>query len=144
MQLNRRVEYALMALKYMDEQSGLSDCSCSSSSLISAKKISESLKTPQELTARIMQVLSQKEFITSIHGPQGGYRLQKDLSKISILDLIEALEGPMVLVKCQDKEYGCSISSTCGISNPLDKLNQRIQHLYKETSVLEMIRDSTP
>ncbi|HPI39388.1 MAG TPA: Rrf2 family transcriptional regulator [Pseudobdellovibrionaceae bacterium] len=141
MQLNRRVEYALMALKFMDDQKKSSENSTTAPGLISAKKIADTLKTPYELTARIMQTLSQKDFIDSIQGQQGGYRIQKDLSKISVFDLIEALEGPMALVKCQDKEHQCSISSTCNILHPLEKLNQRVQKLYQNTSLLEVIRD---
>lgn len=138
MQLNRRVEYALMALKFLED---LKDSSSSNiHGLVSAKKIADSLGTPYELTARIMQTLSQKEFIISIQGQQGGYRIQKDLSKISVFDLIEAIEGPMALVKCQEKDPHCAISATCNISNPLEKLNQRVQQLYQNTSLEDVIR----
>lgn len=51
--------------------------------------------------------------ITSSRGPKGGYAIARPSDQITILEIVAALEGPVVLVDCLDKSESCQQTSAC-------------------------------
>jgi Rrf2 family protein len=130
--INRKLEYALMALKYMSQKIP--------GELTSAKEVSDFFRTPFDATARVMQQMAQKSgILRAEYGASGGYQITKDLAKISIHDLVEIIEGPTALVKCLHKEIPCEIQGTCNIVSPIASLNQRLTEFYKGVSLKELL-----
>jgi Rrf2 family nitric oxide-sensitive transcriptional repressor len=130
--INRKLEYALMALKYMSQKIP--------GELTTAKEVSDSFHTPFDATARVMQQMTQRgSILRAEYGVNGGYQINKDLAKISIQDLIEIVEGPTALVKCLHKEDPCEIQDTCNILSPVSLLNQRLTEFYKNLSLKELL-----
>ena len=78
--INRKVEYALIALKHMRGKAP--------GELTSAKEISSIYGSPFDVTARVMQVLTQKNILRSEQGAHGGYQITKDLNRVSVYDLM--------------------------------------------------------
>jgi Rrf2 family protein len=135
--INRKLEYALMALKHMSQKIP--------GELTSAKEVSDSFHTPFDATARVMQQMAQKEngLLRAEYGANGGYQINKDLARVSILDLIEMIEGPTALVKCVNAENSCDIKGTCNISSPLQTLNDRLNDFYQNLSLKELLLEKT-
>lgn len=135
--INRKLEYALMALKYMSKKIP--------GELTTAKEVSDSFRTPFDATARVMQQMAQKGgILRSEYGASGGYQITKDLAKVSIQDLIDIIEGPTALVKCLHKEGEegrCDIKDTCNILSPVKYLNQKLSDFYKGISLKEVLLD---
>lgn len=130
--INRKLEYALMALKYMSQKIP--------GELTSAKEVSDAFHTPFDATARVMQQMAQKGgILRAEYGANGGYQITKDLAKISIHDLIEIVEGPTALVKCLHKEAPCEIKGTCNIVSPVTTLNHKLTDFYKSVSLKELL-----
>jgi len=134
--INRKLEYALMALKHMSGKIP--------GELTSAKEVSDSYHTPFDATARVMQQMAQKGgILRAEYGVNGGYQITKDLAKISIHDLVEIIEGPTALVKCLHKEAPCEIQGTCNIVSPITNLNQKLTEFYKGVSLKELLVERT-
>lgn len=130
--VHRKVEYALMALKHMIHKVP--------GELTTAKEIAETYQTPFDATARVMQVMAQKSWLKAEHGAFGGYQITRDLTKVSILDLIESILGPMEIAKClQKKDDSCEIKTTCNIATPMSVLNQRLIDFYKSINIRELL-----
>ncbi|MFS4458778.1 RrF2 family transcriptional regulator [Bdellovibrio sp. HCB2-146] len=130
--INRKVEYALMALKYMSQKIP--------GELTSAKEVSDAFHTPFDATARVMQQMASKGgILRAEYGASGGYQITKDLAKISMHDLVEIIEGPTALVKCLHKEGPCEIQGTCNIVSPVTTLNQKLIEFYKGLSLKELL-----
>ncbi|AHZ85827.1 Rrf2 family transcriptional regulator [Bdellovibrio bacteriovorus] len=130
--INRKLEYALMALKYMSQKIP--------GELTTAKEVSDSFHTPFDATARVMQQMAQKGgILRAEYGANGGYQITKDLAKVSIHDLVEVIEGPTALVKCLHKEAPCEIQGTCNIVSPITALNDRLTDFYKSLSLKELL-----
>ncbi|WP_409478451.1 RrF2 family transcriptional regulator [Pseudobdellovibrio sp. HCB154] len=134
MKLNKKVEYALMALKHfseLDHQEGTVQAT------VSAKDIAEANHSPAEVTARVLQTLSSHGILKAEYGLHGGYRLAKDLSKVSVYDLVTIVDGSTNLAKCiSDKE--CDLLKNCTIVSPVENLNKKVQDFYKSISVEEV------
>ncbi|MBO9668635.1 MAG: Rrf2 family transcriptional regulator [Bdellovibrio sp.] len=134
--INRKLEYALMALKYMSQKIP--------GELTSAKEVSDAFHTPFDATARVMQQMAQKGgILRAEYGANGGYQITKDLAKVSIHDLIEVIEGPTALVKCLHKEVPCEIQGTCNIVSPVTNLNHKLTDFYKSVSLKDLLVERT-
>lgn len=132
--LNKKTEYALMALKYFYEKS-----KDANAGLISAKEVSEATHAPFEVIARVLQVLSSRGILKAEYGVSGGYQLVKELTDVSVLQLIEILEGSKELTKCLGPENECELLSQCSILAPVKKLNQKVKQFYGSISLAEVL-----
>ncbi|MEK6554068.1 MAG: Rrf2 family transcriptional regulator, partial [Bdellovibrionota bacterium] len=65
--MNRKVEYALMALKFMSSKEA--------GQLTSVKEICQSTGAPFDATSRVMQLMAQKKILKAEMGAQGGYQI---------------------------------------------------------------------
>jgi Rrf2 family nitric oxide-sensitive transcriptional repressor len=131
--LNRKLEYALIALKH------LSQTSATDKKLTSAKEISLTYVVPFDVVSRVLQILNQNGIVKSIQGVQGGYHLQKSLEEISLHDLVELIEGPVELVKCLGTEHQCEIKGSCNIISPIQALNHRVTDFYKTIKLSDLV-----
>jgi Rrf2 family protein len=130
--INRKVEYALIALKHMRARAP--------GELTSAKEISALYGSPFDATARALQVLAQKGVLKSEQGAHGGYQITRDLSRVSLYELIEMILGPVGVAKClHEGEGACEIRGTCNIVSPVQALNRRLVDFYKGLSVGELL-----
>jgi Rrf2 family protein len=131
--LNRRVEYSLMALKFLNSKPF---------DKVTAKEVAEQLHTSFEVVARVLQVLAQKGILISEQGASGGYRLVQNLDQLSLHQLVEHIEGPSSVVKCISEVGVCEIQDSCNIVPPMKALNEKVNNFYKTISVLDLIQET--
>lgn len=106
--------------------------------LTSAKEVSEKTGCPFDATARVLQRMAQHGILRSEHGASGGYVIIRDLPKLSLLELMSLILGPISTAKCQDT--GCDLEPTCNIVSPVSVLNRKYQEFYQSISVGELLR----
>ena len=135
--LHRRLEYALMALRFLDERSK-EDVAIEN--LTTAKEIAENYSIPFDVVARVLQQMAQKGLLKSTQGINGGYSLATDLKKENLFNLIEIVQGKVGIAKCMHSPGPCEIAKTCQIASPVHKLNSRLIEFYRGQKLLELIR----
>lgn len=128
--MNRKIEYALMSLKFMSRKRP--------GELTSVKEICSETGCPFDATSRVMQQMTSSGILRSEQGAHGGYQIIKDLSRVSMRDLMETFLGPMAVVKCL-KSSICDLEDGCNIKSPVAELNSRMAQFYEELSVLEIL-----
>lgn len=133
MKLNKKIEYALMSLKALQN--------ISSAEKLSAKDIADQIHAPFDVIARVLQVLAQKNFLDVERGVQGGYRIGKNLHELSLKDLMEVIEGPITAVKCQDHQSYCEIQKNCTILSPMNRLSLKMSDFYQNIKLSELLGD---
>ena len=84
LKITRKVEYALIALRHLQQMER--------GQLSSAKSMALEYGIPQELLAKILQKLSKEKIISSVKGPTGGYKISKDPSTVNMTKFFEILE----------------------------------------------------
>ncbi len=129
--MNKKMEYALMALKHISAKA--------ETELTSAKEVSDQMHIPFEVTARVLQALSSRGLLKAEYGASGGYLLARSLNDVSIHDLSEMLEGHLALTKCLGNDDPCEISETCNITSPISNLNKKVQEFYRSVSLSEVL-----
>src|SRR5947209_20589472 len=89
--LSKKSDYGLIALKHLAMHADES---------ISAREIAAHYHIPAELLAKVLQKLARKGLLVSQQGTNGGYVLARDPARISIVDVVEAVEGPISINTC--------------------------------------------
>jgi Rrf2 family protein len=87
MKLNQTIAYAVAAMTYMASQPA--------GSLVSNTTLSKATKAPQRYLLQILRKLVNAGVLNSVRGVQGGYRLAKPANKIVLLEIVEAVDGPI-------------------------------------------------
>ena len=77
---------------------------------IDAKTLSEEISVTQRFTLKILHKLVQKDFVKSYKGVQGGYKLNASPDKITLKDVIELIDGPIVISRCLETNESCSMN----------------------------------
>lgn len=134
--IHRKVEYALMALKHMRGKA--------QGERTTVKEIATTYGCPHDVTARVLQALAGRGVLNSEQGLHGGYCIAKDLTRVSLGEVLETILGPIEVARCLHEsestaEPSCDLRSTCNIVSPIQTLNRRLTEFYRSLSVAELI-----
>jgi Rrf2 family protein len=88
--------------------------------------------------AKILQKLVKAGLLHSQHGMNGGYTLARDAGSISAFEVIRAIDGPLFITSCISVRGECGQSDRCTIREPLRRVNQSIEDVLKNITILEM------
>ena len=133
LKLTRKADYGLIAMKHL-----AADLPPASAS---AKEIADRYGMPLPLLSKVLQKLTRSGFLQSEHGANGGYRLARDPRQISALEVIRAIDGPVILTSCVTGHKPCGQSGTCTVREPLARVHQGILGLLEKMSISDMARD---
>ena len=96
---------------------------------LSAAQIAAALSVSESHLAKVLQRLARAGLVRSVRGPNGGYTLAKASDKITLLDVYEAVEGPLSTNDCLLGVPICS-GRTCIFGGLVKKLNTEVkEHL---------------
>ena len=136
LRLSKKAEYALMALKDL--------ASRSETEAASAREIASRYGIPVELMAKVLQRLARRKLLVSQHGTRGGYLLGRPAAKIAVADVIEAIDGPVMVTACTTSDDDCEQYATCNIRDPLWRIKDQIVRALTSYSLKELAADEQP
>ena len=108
--------------------------------LTSAKEVASQTGTSFDVVAQVMRALAQHGLLRSEQGPQGGYTIIRDLQRVSVLELMEMIEGPVNVAKCLHENTQCELQSSCNIQSPIEMLNRKLTDFYRDLKVAELLK----
>lgn len=134
LKINKKVEYALMALKFMADKNDYSP-------LVSAREICDAFHTPFDTTAKVMQVMNNHDILKSVKGIKGGYSLNKNLSDITYMELVLMIEGRLDVGRvCTNHKGTCELIAKCNISTPVENLNKKLNTFLENLTLAELLQ----
>jgi len=134
LKLTKKADYGLIAVKHL-AMSGRAGAA-------SAKEIADAYGMPLPLLAKILQKLTKSGLLVSLPGSSGGYKLAKRPEKISALEVIHAIDGPIILTTCFTAHGRCDQSDKCTVREPLRKVHEAIIDLLGKITISEMAGES--
>ncbi len=134
LKLTKKTDYGLIALRHL---------AVSPRGTASAKEIADAYGIPLPLLAKVLQKLTRSKLTQSVAGTNGGYKLARDAGSISALEVIRAIDGPIILTSCFT-EHGCDQSDRCTVREPLRQVHEAILGLLNTMSVQELARPRNP
>lgn len=134
MKINMETDYAFRIMRALARSGKVTD----------AGTVSETAAIPQRFALKILGKLVSGGLVTSKKGANGGYCLASDPSKITLLDILEVIEGPIVISKCLGDGFVCRHDGVnehcdCFFNRVFDEINITIANKLKSVTVADSI-----
>ncbi|MBK8947091.1 MAG: Rrf2 family transcriptional regulator [Ignavibacteriae bacterium] len=130
--ISKSVEYSILALKYISENKEIK---------LSSSTISGELNIPYDLLAKLLQKLVRKGIVKSEQGKYGGYSLIVPSEKLTILQIINALDENIQLTNCSFENAtteNCGRLNNCFIRTPFLNLQNKINDMFGSITLREI------
>jgi Rrf2 family protein len=105
MQITRQADYAIRAVRYLAKQEPNQRSATST--------VAKEMKIPPSFLAKIISQLSIAGLLHTSRGARGGVTLARTPGDISLLDVVEAIDGPILLNECVGDPTNCEFSDDC-------------------------------
>src|SRR5215468_9624740 len=129
--LSKKADYGLIAVKHLALHR-------SESHACSASEIAEEYGISSTLMAKVLQKLARHSLVGAKHGSSGGYQLGKEPERISALEVITAIDGPVLITSCVTSHGNCDATDRCSIKEPLQRVNESILEVLSTVTVAQL------
>ena len=135
--LSKMTDYAFVCLGTLARRPGYS---------MSATELSKETGLALYTVQRLLKLLvSKSDFIKAYRGALGGYILNRNSSNISVVEIIEALDGPITLTSCVNKsEKFCEASDICFLGGKWNKINEIIRNSLNDITLEDLLNYENP
>jgi len=131
---SKSLEYAIRAMVYLAFHSN-------QKKKIGIKQLAGDLDFPEHFLGKIMQDLAKKQIIHSAKGPNGGFYLSDEAMNISLLSLVEAIDGLAFFNTCGLGLHECNDQKPCPIHNQYQIIKGNLYKLLAEKTIQDMKED---
>jgi Rrf2 family protein len=128
--ITREADYAVRCVLFLSQEAGR---------VVSANEIAESMTIPKSFLAKILQRLTRGGIVRSTQGIAGGFELAKEPVKVSILEVIEAIQGPTAVNICAVDERNCDLSNTCSVHPVWVELREDIERRLRKENFAKLV-----
>lgn len=125
-------DYAMRMLVYLAMNGGAGP--------VSAAVLVETQKIPMDFAYKILQKLGRAKVVKSFKGPKGGFSLAQESHRITLLDVMEIVQGPLVIRPCVLDDDACPVRPTCPVSARLRKLQKNLRESMQNLTLAKIIR----
>ena len=132
--LRRNTDYALRAMVHMANHVGKAR---------SARQVAEAEEVPYHLACKLLQKLLAAGLVQSKMGSRGGFQLACEPHMITLLQLVNAIQGPLVVNRCLLGLDACPRRPTCPAGDTLIELQEQMER-YMEQVTLDQLRRAGP
>ena len=106
-----------------------------------AKDICRRARVPESFSRKIFQSLVRGKFLQAVPGPGGGYKLCKRPNEISILDVIQAVDGPSAFDQCIMSLSKCSEKHACLLHQSWLKVKEPLLHELQKKKLQDLMKN---
>src|SRR5680860_1548563 len=89
-------------------------------------------------TAKILQALARQGIISSAKGPNGGFYIEKEQEKLTLLELVEVIDGDQIFEGCGLGLKICSEVNPCPIHNQFKSIRDQLKAMLWTTSIKDL------
>jgi Rrf2 family protein len=132
--VRRNTDYALRAMLKLAKHYG--------NKPVSSKELAQQGQAPYQLVCKLMHKLHIAKLVESSMGPKGGFGLSADPSKISLLKVIEAIQGPIRLNRCLSGNGICPYQKKCKVRGKLAKLEDSINNYLGSVKLNGLVKST--
>lgn len=130
MGLTRKGEYAIRGMVYLARQTP--------GRLILIGEIADAVCVPRSFLAKIFQNFTRLGMVRSSRGAGGGFTLGRLAERITLREVIEAVEGPICPNRCVLESGACERSGTCAVHPVWRKVQEQVQQILDSVTLAEL------
>ncbi len=134
MLISQTAEYALRAIVWLARDPAMP---------LGTSRIARATHVPAGYLSRVLQALARAGLVESSPGRSGGFRLLRSRRKISVLDVVNAVDPVVRIVRCPlgRKSHRGRL---CPLHRKLDDAAAMVQRAYAETTIAEILAEESP
>ena len=91
--------------------------------------------------SKLLKPLAHAGLVDSFRGSNGGYRLARPAAGISLIEIVEAIEGPVGMTECSGEHSSCELESHCGVRGNWRHINDVVADALRGISLAQMLGD---
>lgn len=138
--LSRKTDYALVAL---------AELASHQPEAVSSHALAEATRAPEAMLRNVLKDLCRSGLLSSERGPFGGYVLTVEPASVTVLRVIEAVEGPVSMTRCCSSDSSpqseqCHHSQHCRIRDAIRSMHDEVLGVLISTTLFDLIAHEAP
>lgn len=131
MQIKMTTDYGIRTVLYLAKKGGL----------VSSAEISREMHIPRNYLINIMKLMREADLVKAYQGQKGGYSLCREAKRISLYDIITALEGPLAINRCLESDGFCNRNAvkTCMVHDAYRGLQENMISYLQRITIEQLI-----
>lgn len=105
---------------------------------IDLNEIAEERNIPKHFLSKILQLLVKQKLLVSMKGPTGGYKLNRPAEDISLLEIVEAIDGLDIFDQCGIGFRKCNPNKPCPIHTDYKRIRDRVYRLFEDKTLVTL------
>jgi Rrf2 family iron-sulfur cluster assembly transcriptional regulator len=130
MQLTRAGEYAVLGVLYLAQEP---------ETVTMLTQVAEAEEVPESFLRKIFRQLRQKGIVAAQRGRSGGFRLARPPDQISVLEVVEAIEGPITLNVCIMGVAACPRVKKCPLHEVWMKAHEALRSVLGAATLADLV-----
>ncbi len=130
MLVTREADYAVRTVLYLARNS---------TRTASVSEVARAMHIPKSFLAKIVQRLVRRHILVSLRGMKGGFMLAAKPSQISLLDILESIQGPTGINVCAIDSRRCRLSATCSVHPVWVQIRKEVERRLKKQTIAKLI-----
>ncbi len=135
MRITRSGDYAVRCLLYLALNAGRG--------VVGRKEIAQAMGIPAQFLGKVAQTLARAGLITIRQGSKGGYELRGDPREISLLRVVEAVDGVIFLNDCVLRPDICDRRPICPVHRVWGRACRQLRGMLDEISLAELVEEES-
>jgi Rrf2 family iron-sulfur cluster assembly transcriptional regulator len=132
MQITRAGEYGVLGLMHLARRSP--------GQMAMIDEVSRTERIPKSFLSKIFQDLVKAGLVRSVRGAGGGFVLVKDPSQITVLEVIEAIEGKIIFQRCKQLKPECEHTDGCALCGLFEQAQDGVKDVLLRTTLVDLIQ----
>jgi len=109
-----------------------------------ASEVAAGTGIPQPTVAKVLKQLVQSGLVVSSRGARGGYGLARDPARITVIEVIDAMEGPLTLTDSAGDAAACADHARCGVVGHWPRINHAVRQGLAAVTLLDLAAPAQP
>ena len=111
---------------------------CRTRELLSAQAVADRVHVEAPTASKVLKLLAGAGLVQSYRGANGGYRVSRAAEKISVAEVIAAIEGPIAMTECSVEEGLCHQEDNCELRGNWQRISIAVAQALQDVSLAEM------
>lgn len=107
--------------------------------VLSASELAERAGLETPTVSKLLKPLAQAGLVEGFRGVNGGYRLARAPDRIDLIDIVQAMEGPLAMTECSTHDGQCGIEHTCGVRANWRRINGVVVDALRSVTLAQML-----
>lgn len=135
LRVSKLTDYATVVMTVLAARQG---------AVLSSAELAELAGLEATTVSKLLKPLAQAGLVDGLRGVHGGYRLARPAEAIGLIDIVEAMEGPLAITECSQHHNQCGIAHQCGVRSNWRLINDVVADALRNVTLAQMLHPLSP